>query len=179
MGRQIRIAQSLEDEAEINQALVEKFQLFCLPRIFTFEQSQPVKLGNLLANEQVLFLEEYKDLVVKHIVPVVSKQGQYRVQFSFLGVEWLRSHQEISGRYLSGRYYYNSSDSQIDPRIFAKTTKVYNFLYRVIKKRYPKISDDPGRIYVGSNLSAMIERKQAEVVYPNGTLVKLFGVKTR
>lgn len=168
MGTQIQIAQSSQDERVLTDVLLKKYSLLCVPWSFSSPAPKPEPLGQCEARQQVFFVEEFLQIVMKNIRPVVGDPGRYLVHpRTGLCIEWDRTARKGQG-YLPGRYYFDGSDAVSDSAA-ALLKKVMSLITRTIKATYPLTSGNRFPIFVGPDLAKMIDSGEADLVYPDGT----------
>jgi hypothetical protein len=170
MGTQVQIAQTLDDEKAINQILLEKYSLRCLPRQFSSPNPAFQLLGDCDTDRQVLFCEQFQQVIMDNICPIVDAPGQYYVfPNNGLCIEWNRTIRK--GQFFSpGRYYFDPSDP-VSESSAAVLKQVMSLICRTIKKKYPKKSGTRFPIYLGPDLSRMIDSQEAQFGYPSGRLM--------
>ena len=183
MGQQIQVAQSLKDEAAINEILVAKFDLLSLPWILESSEPVPKPPGGYDVETAILFGRQFERLILDHVGEVYERDGSYRVD-PLLGIfiEWTRTERLKRRGFVGGRYYLDTSSlkeaahrpGRIWTEAAAQIKSVMSFILRHIKRTYPKKSDERFPIYAGPDLVERINHKEAILYYANEkTKVKL------
>lgn len=170
MGTQIQIAQTLADEAEMNQVLLRKFGLLCLPRAFSSRDPEPKRLGQYEAGVQVIFSEDFWGTVKENIRPVLGQPDLYLVfPNNGLCIEWNRTSCEDQG-FAAGRYYCKLSDP-VSKSSSDLMKRVMSLIVRTVRTTYPKKSAEKIPIFVGPDLTNKIQNGLAKFVFRDGTVI--------
>jgi hypothetical protein len=177
MGQQIQVAQSLTDEATINETLVAKFDLLSLPWTFGSITPQPKPPGEQDVEIAILFGRQFERLMLDHVEEVHESDGLYHVSLIGIFIEWERTKRlQRSGR-VAGRYFLHTSSlneaarrrGKIWKEAVAHTKSLMSFILRHIRRTYPKKSDGRFPIYAGPDLVDRIDREKAVLYYGNET----------
>ncbi|MCI0671923.1 MAG: hypothetical protein L0Y64_15845 [Myxococcaceae bacterium] len=91
---------------------------------------------------------------------------------ALLCIEWTRSAQRSPGEYLKGRYYLDTDERELTPHAEA-VRNLMDFLLRRVRTTYPTKSKDRSPIYVGRDLSSLLDVGAARLVYASGQPVEL------
>jgi hypothetical protein len=170
MRTQVQIAQTLEDEREMNQLLLSKYQLLCLPWLYTSPNPQAQRLGEYDARHQIILCDEFRQTVMENIRPVIGDPGRYLVfPKDGLCIEWNRTSRKGRG-FIPGRYYFEATREGPESSS-ALLKKVMSLIVRTIRRTYPKKSGKRYPIYVAPDLAKMLDKGEAELVYPDGTMM--------
>ena len=174
MGRQIQVAQSLEDEEDLNRWLLDKYDLMCLPRRCDTDDVRPVPLGDCNSVKQVLFGRDFQEIVEKHVCLVGDakhlqpNEGYHVRPTTGLCIEWNRSCRDLAAAsYGNGRYYLGTVDP-IHGESYVFLKRVLTAIIRRVKSRYPGRTHERYPTHIGPDLVARIRRGDAELLYGNG-----------
>ena len=167
---QIYTALSLYDEKELIN-LLDKFNLYCIPRSFSVSKPNVSKLGYLSEKEQVIISGDFKEEVFENIKPIKNDPSKFHITPKKGNcIEWTRSVTNDDKKiHTPGRFYFKP-DLNLSKKRSLYLTKVYNFIYRRIKKHsFKSTGENP--IYIGQKLASLIQQDQIKLIYPNGERV--------
>lgn len=175
MGAQIAIVQSRDDERALILHLQSQYQLLALPRILDRREVAPVALGDLDANEQILFRSQDAPMFQQSIQEIEGKPDQYQVNRNrLLGrfLEWDRTEWVGEREAQAGRFYFDRPSGSNDDASHALES-TYRAIRSWIQKNSPLRSEGRHPMFVGAHLAKMVQEERARVVYPNGDEVVL------
>jgi hypothetical protein len=174
MGTQIRIAQTLEDEEELNEVLLMKWNLLCLPWSFASPYLQPQRLGECDGKVQIIFCDSFRQTVMDNIRLVSGETGRYHVfPKNGLCIQWTRTVRKGRG-FIPGRYYFDSS-SPVSESSSVVLKKVMALIVRNVRRTYPKKSGKRYPVFVGPDLAKMLDKQEADLAYLDGTVMPVIN----
>ena len=179
MGSQIAIARSERDEQDANKWLLNRSALLCLPRFTNEPRPEPRRLGDMLPEHQVLFLEDAAQDVLNHWVRVTPREGQSSETDRFhlfpkelACIEFTRTTRMDDGRVIAGRYYLDTGKHGVLSDIHqSQIRKLMTSLISWIKRTYSGRSIWKPPIFIGPDLGAELTNGRKRLVYGNGTSV--------
>ncbi|WP_408889296.1 hypothetical protein VZQ01_27775 [Myxococcus faecalis] len=170
MGIQFEFVLDEHDEARLCAFMKERWDALCTGRFVESAALNAVSIGECADVEQIVFPRELLGLVGSRVVPLAARQGKFHVSpKGGACLEWTRSTKEESG-IIPGRFYL---DTQSEGGDLKTLRTMMRGIKEFVKKGSPLVGGGRHSVFVGESLAARVRSGEAQVVYPNGSLIPL------
>jgi hypothetical protein len=177
MALQIQTAHDREDEIDLTRWLNVRASWLSVPRVVT-RGFEVVPLGMGDSIDQIIFPAAAEPRIMAGIAPMVSKPGQQLVATPAsrgLCLEWSRTKCLGSETYVVG----GAEGSRLFYEIASEASALTDLVHRAAKGFFKQIREsspmiDPRYLrYIGAHMAASVSAKDARLLYPNGSELRL------